>query len=62
MLLDVLFVKIRYQCEHCASELQSLDVCRSGCNIRDPKLILLSTCLVQDGTAKATLELKNTMV
>ncbi len=62
MILDVLFVKIRYQCDVCYSELQNEHICQSGCSVKQPQLVMFATCLIQDGTAKATLELKNKLV
>ena len=61
-ILDINFVKIQYKCDKCNQEIQNENVCRNGCIIKDPHLYMQVLCQVQDGTAKASLELKNERV
>ena len=53
------FIKIQYKCETCKVDLSNEQVCRSGCMVENPILNIQTLCIVQDGTAKASLELKN---
>ena len=59
---EVQFIKINYKCDKCNNDLTNESICRSGCFVNNPKLNLQTLCLVQDGTAKASLELKNERV
>ena len=56
---DIQFIKIQYKCEHCHADITNEQVCRNGCVIEHPRLMIQILCTVQDGTAKASLELKN---
>ena len=56
---EIQFIKIQYKCEVCRADISNETICRSGCIIKNPQLMIQVLCLVQDGTAKASLELKN---
>ena len=58
-IVDTQFIKIQYKCDVCRADIANENVCRNGCIIRNPQLNLQVLCLVQDGTSKASLELKN---
>ena len=59
---EVQFIKINYKCDKCNTDLNNESICRSGCFVNNPKLNMQTLCQVQDGTAKASLELKNERV
>lgn len=61
-IVEINFIKIQYKCDVCKSEINNENVCRNGCFIKNPNLFLQVLCLVQDGTTKASLELKNDKV
>ena len=61
-IVDINFIKIQYRCDICKTDIQNEQVCRNGCVIKNPQLILQVLCFVQDGTMKASLELKNDKV
>lgn len=56
---EINFIKVQYKCDVCRAETQSEQVCRNGCFIKNPLLVMQVLCQVQDGTSKASLELKN---
>ena len=58
-IIDINFVKIQYKCDVCKNEIQNEIICRNGCTIKQPILNLQVLCVVQDGTSKASIELKN---
>lgn len=59
IIIDINFIKVQYKCDVCKAETQNEQVCRNGCFIKNPLLIIQVLCQVQDGTSKASLELKN---
>eukprot|EP00347_Sterkiella_histriomuscorum_P016494 403352965 len=59
---EINFIKIQYKCDVCKTETQNESVCRNGCFIKEPFLTLQVYCVVQDGTSKASLEMKNDKV
>ena len=59
LIVDINFIKVQYKCDVCRAETVSEQVCRNGCFIKQPILVTQVLCLVQDGTSKASLELKN---
>lgn len=61
-IVDINFIKIQYRCDKCKADITSEEICRNGCFIENPQLNLQVLCLVQDGTMKASLELKNDKV
>ena len=61
-IVDINFIKIQYKCDVCKSEINNENVCRNGCFIKNPILNLQVLCVVQDGTTKSSLELKNEKV
>ena len=61
-IVDINFIKIQYKCDVCKTEINNENVCRNGCFIKNPILNFQVLCLVQDGTTKASLELKNDKV
>lgn len=61
-IVETQFIKIQYKCDRCGAEITHESVCRNGCAINTPRLNMQVLCLVQDGTAKASLELKNDRV
>jgi hypothetical protein len=46
----------------CRTDVQSEEICRNGCIIKKAVLVMQVLCNVQDGTTKASLELKNERV
>ena len=61
-IVDINFIKIQYKCDICKTEINNENVCRNGCFIKNPILNFQVLCLLQDGTMKASLELKNDKV
>lgn len=59
LIVEINFIKVQYKCDVCKAETMNEQVCRNGCFIKSPILVLQVLCLVQDGTSKASLELKN---
>ena len=57
--MSIQFIKVEYRCDVCKAEIQNEQVCRNGCFIKNPTLNIQVLCLVEDGTGKANLELKN---
>lgn len=57
--VEINFVKIQYKCDVCKQDIQNEHVCRSGCFIKNPQINVQVLCVLQDGTMKASLELKN---
>jgi hypothetical protein len=58
-IVETQFIKIQYKCDICNADIQNENLCRSGCYIKNPKLVIQVLCNLQDGTTKASLELKN---
>ena len=56
------YVKIQYKCNVCKAEINNESICRNGCSMKDPFLSLQVLCQIEDGTSKASLELKNDKV
>ena len=59
LIVDINFIKVQYKCDICRVEISSEQVCKNGCFIKSPILVIQVLCFVQDGTSKASLELKN---
>ncbi|TNV73609.1 hypothetical protein FGO68_gene1044 [Halteria grandinella] len=59
LIVDINFIKVQYKCDVCRAETTSESVCKNGCFIKVPILVMQVLCFVQDGTSKASLELKN---
>ncbi|CDW83715.1 UNKNOWN [Stylonychia lemnae] len=53
-------IKVNTNCQ--PAETMNEQVCRNGCFIREPFLNIQVLCQIQDGTSKASLELKNDKV
>lgn len=56
---EINFIKIQYKCDVCKQEINNENICRNGCTINKPLLFIQVLCMIQDGTCKASLELKN---
>lgn len=61
-IVETQFIKIQYKCEICRRDISNEQICSNGCKMNNPVLNLQVLCLVQDGTSKASLELKNQRV
>lgn len=57
--VDIQFIKIQYLCNVCRQDIDNEQICRNGCFIKEPRLKILVFCVVQDGSAKAYLSLKD---
>jgi hypothetical protein len=61
-IIEAHLIKIYYRCDICKAEIQNETVCNNGCFIKNPILNMHVFCMVQDGTAKASLYLRDEKV
>lgn len=61
-IVETQFIKIQLKCDVCRADATNEQICRNGCEIKKTILNMQVLCLVQDGTTKASLELKNERV
>ncbi len=61
-IVETQFIKIQLKCDICRTDVSNEEICRNGCQINKAILQLQVLCNVQDGTTKASLELKNERV
>jgi hypothetical protein len=59
IITEINFIKVQYKCDVCRAETTNEQVCRNGCFIKNPLLVMQVLCVVQDGSSRASLELKN---
>jgi len=59
IIVDINFIKVQYKCDVCRVEINNEQICNNGCSLKNPILAMQVLCQVQDGTSKASLELKN---
>jgi len=59
LIRDINYVKLQYKCDVCKAEIDNTHLCRRGCYIKNPILVITVLALVQDGTGKAVVELKD---
>lgn len=43
-IVETQFIKIQYKCDVCNGDIQNENICRSGCYIKNPKLVMQVLC------------------